>query len=83
MTRELRKKIAIVGAAETDKLGTIPLSRLSLHAQAARNALNDAGLTLQDVDGLLTAGPTPAELSEYLGIVASFLDGTSVGAPRS
>ncbi|HJN93762.1 MAG TPA: thiolase [Dehalococcoidia bacterium] len=80
MVESIRHKIAIVGAAETDTLGTQPdMPRLALHAQAARNALADAGLRLSDVDGILSAGASPNELSEYLGIVPRFLDGTSVG----
>ncbi len=79
-TESIRHKVAIVGAAETDKLGTQPgISRLALHAQAARNALADAGLSLNDVDGLLCAGSSPREVIEYLGIVPRYVDGTSVG----
>ena len=80
MAYDLRRKVAIVGADETDELGTLPeMSRLALHAQAARNALRDAGLRVQDVDGILCAGASPAEISEYLGIVPRFIDGTAVG----
>ena len=36
--------VAIVGAAETTKLGVIPeMSQIQLHADAALNALADAG----------------------------------------
>ena len=42
---QIRHKVAIVGAAEIDDLGQLPhMSRLALHAQAARNALDDAGI---------------------------------------
>ena len=76
----LNRQVAIVGAAETDKLGVLPQhSRLSLHAEAIRNALADAGLKLSDVDGLLSAEANPNELSEYLGILPRFIDGTGVG----
>ncbi len=38
------KSIAIVGAAETTKLGVIPdMSQIQLHADAALNAMADAG----------------------------------------
>ena len=80
MANDVRHKVAIVGTAETDVLGTQPeMSMLGLHAQAAMNALADAGLTVNDVDGLLTAGPSPNEVAEYLGIVPRYVDGTSVG----
>ena len=50
-------KVAIVGAAETTALGRIPqMSQIQLHADAALNALADAGLTLKDIDGVATAG---------------------------
>ena len=56
--------IAIVGAAETTKLGKIPdVSQLQLHADAALNALADAGLTPKDIDGVATAGESPTNLS--------------------
>ena len=39
------KSIAIVGAAETTNLGVIPdMSQIQLHADAALNAMADAGL---------------------------------------
>lgn len=71
--------VAIIGAAET-ALGRRPdVSRLGLHAEAARLALADAGLRLRDVDGLFSSVADPNELSEYLGLVPRFVDGTSVG----
>lgn len=77
---ELRGKVAIVGASESDEIGVVPhKSALTLHAEAARNALNDAGLAIGDVDGLFTAGATSAQLGEYLGIAPRYSDGTNVG----
>lgn len=77
---ELRGKVAIVGASESNAIGVVPhKSALTLHAEAARNALNDAGLTIGDVDGLFTAGVTSGQLGEYLGIVPRYSDGTNVG----
>ncbi|HEY5861198.1 MAG TPA: thiolase [Actinomycetota bacterium] len=75
-----QKSIAIVGAAETTEMGKIPdLSQLGLHADAALNALADAGLTAKDIDGIATAGESPVNLAQYLGIVPTWVDGTSVG----
>lgn len=72
--------VAIVGAAETTELGRIPeLSQIGLHADAALNALADAGLSPKDIDGVATAGHNPVELSHYLGITPEWMDGTSVG----
>lgn len=72
--------VAIVGAAETDEVGVLPaMSELELHAQAARNALDDAGLAPADIDGIATAGPLPIEVSHHLGITPRWLDGTIIG----
>ena len=76
----LSKKVAIVGVDESDEIGICEgKTALMLHAEAARNALRDAGLELSDVDGLLTAGPSVMQLAEYLGIQPSFFDSTTVG----
>jgi acetyl-CoA acetyltransferase len=73
-------RVAIVGAAETTELGTIPnTSQLELHCDAALNALQDAGLSPRDIDGVATAGETPTALSFHLGITPTWVDGTSVG----
>ena len=51
----LRNKVAIVGVGESD-IGKVPgTSGLGLNAQACSRALDDAGLKVPDVDGLLTA----------------------------
>ena len=72
--------IAVVGAAETTELGKIPhLSQQQLHADAALNAMADAGLTAKDIDGIATAGERPTDLAYYLGITPTWVDGTSVG----
>ena len=72
--------IAIVGAAETTVLGVVPnLSKIQLHADAALNALRDAGLRPQEIDGVATAGDSPVAIAHYLGIVPKWVDGTSVG----
>ena len=49
--------MAIVGASETDTVGVIPdTSAIQLHAEAALNALADAGLKPSDIDAVLCAG---------------------------
>jgi acetyl-CoA acetyltransferase len=76
----LSKKVAVVGVDESDQIGIAEgKTSLMLHAEAARNALNDAGLTLDDVDFLGTAGPSVMQLAEYLGIQPKYMDGTTVG----
>jgi acetyl-CoA acetyltransferase len=75
-----RNSVAVVGAAETTKLGTIPdLTVLGLHADAALNALADAGLRPSDIDGLACAVETPPAVAGYLGLKPRWIDGTMVG----
>lgn len=73
------RQIVIAGAAESDELGILPnKSNLSLHAEAAYNALDDCGLQMKDVDALLSTYNVP-QLSEYFGIVPTYADGTMFG----
>jgi acetyl-CoA acetyltransferase len=76
----VRGQVAIVGADETTRLGVIPdMSAIELHADAARNAIRDAGLTNADIDGVACAGQSPVAMAHYLGITPRYLDGTTVG----
>jgi acetyl-CoA acetyltransferase len=79
--QELRNSVCIVGVDESDEIGTLPhKSQLSLHLEAIHNAVRDAGLRIDDVDGIFTAGQhSPALLGEALGITPRYVDGTSVG----
>ncbi|MCI0811175.1 MAG: thiolase, partial [Chloroflexi bacterium] len=75
-----QRDIAIVGVAESDEMGNVPnKSSLQHHAEAAHNALEDAGLAKSDVDGLLTAGGSTMVTAEYMGINPTFTDSTTVG----
>ena len=77
---DLRKSVAIVGAAESDEIGVVEhKSALQHHAEAAHNALEDAGLAKSDVDGLFTAGFSTLATGEYLGIQPRYTDTTAVG----
>ncbi|HUN43167.1 MAG TPA: acetyl-CoA acetyltransferase [Acetobacteraceae bacterium] len=79
-----RGSVAIVGAAESD-LGAVAalMSPIDLMAQGIHRALEDAALTLQDVDGVFCA-TTQARTSvmslvEYLGLPDAYTDSTIVG----
>ena len=75
-----QKAVAVVGASETTQLGVVPgMSQIQLHADAALNAMKDAGLKPSDIDGIATAVETPQQLAQYLGITPTYVDGTSVG----
>ncbi len=74
------RSVAVVGAAETTRLGKIPdMSVIGLHADGALNALADAGLKPADIDGVATAGESPTAIAHYLGITPTWVDGTAVG----
>lgn len=79
--KELRSSVCVVGADESDEIGTLPhKSQLTLHIEAVRNAVHDAGLMIGAVDGLFTAGQhSPATIGEALGITPRYVDGTTVG----
>jgi acetyl-CoA acetyltransferase len=75
-----RSRTAVVGAAETTQLGVIPnMSQVQLHADAAFNAVRDAGISISDIDGIATAGESPESLAHYLGITPTWIDATGVG----
>jgi acetyl-CoA acetyltransferase len=77
------KRVAIVGADESDEIGIVPHKGvLQLHAEAALNALEDAGIDKREVDGVFTcgAGWSPSmQVAEYLGIEPRYTDSTAVG----
>jgi len=76
----VRGRVAIVGAAETDRLGVIPdCSALQLHAEAARNAIRDCGIDRREIDGFAAAGQSPVAVAHHLGLVPRWLDGTAIG----
>jgi acetyl-CoA acetyltransferase len=82
--RELRGSIAVVGVAESD-LGEVGphLNSLDLIGQATARALDDAGLSKSDIDGLFTHSAffqlPPVATAEYLGIRPRYSDSTAVG----
>src|SRR6266487_4467186 len=74
---------AIVGVAESDLGRTPGKTVLQLQAQAARAALEDAGLRFEEVDALFCAGgwawAPNLMLAEYLGIRPKYTDSTNIG----
>ena len=79
-----RGSVAIVGAAESD-IGAVAalMSPMDLMAQGVSRALDDAGLTLKDVDGVFCATTqvrtSAMSLVEYLGLPDAYTDSTIVG----
>lgn len=82
MTQNLSRSIAIAGVAESD-LGKVPgKTALELQAQAAGRALRDAGIALNEVDGVFAHTDdrfSSLQLSEYLGLTPRYVDSTNVG----
>ncbi len=77
------KRAAIVGVAESDLGRTPDKTVLQLQLQAARAALDDAGLQFSDVEALFCAGhwawSPNLMLAEYLGIRPKYTDTTNIG----
>ncbi|MDP2727572.1 MAG: thiolase family protein [Dehalococcoidia bacterium] len=73
----LKNKVALVGIGET-KIGKLPgMGVAQLQAQAAKRAIEDAGLSKEDIDGVFLPPPyfalmmQPAtRVIEYLGLTA-------------
>lgn len=71
---------AIVGAAESTDIGTVPdLSSMGLALDGAANALADAGLKASDIDGLTVAHLPVGNVAQQLGVYPRWVDGTSIG----
>ncbi len=79
---DLTKAAAIVGIHEHITRYAPDKSELQIMGESVIKALEDAGLTKKDVDGLLTAGNirnSGLNLADYLDMYPSMLDNTSVG----
>jgi acetyl-CoA acetyltransferase len=73
---------AIVGVAdEVSPTGVLERYGRDLHTSVARAALDDAGLTFADVDGLAAVGNLmqASELAEHLGVRPRWVDNTMTG----
>lgn len=82
MSRYSDSPVYITGVAEAPLGEVVDQSELSMIALAARAALDDAGLTRQDVDGLFVnylgeAGSV--HVGEYLGIQPRYADSSDLG----
>ena len=72
----LRDKYAIVGTGKS-RLGQVGANSLALLEEAIKNALDEAGLTNKDVDGVVVRGPDDVyshhqQVAARLGVDASF-----------
>jgi acetyl-CoA C-acetyltransferase len=73
----------IVGAYEHPTRQADSLSVARLHADVAKGALEDAGLSKNDIDGYFCAGDAPGlgttTMAEYLGLKLRHVDSTECG----
>ncbi|MYZ46863.1 thiolase domain-containing protein [Propylenella binzhouense] len=73
----------IAGAFEHPKRSLPDKTVPQIHAEVAVGALNDAGLSLRDVDAFFCAGDAPGfggiSMAEYLGLKLSYIDSTDTG----
>ncbi|HIM49168.1 MAG TPA: hypothetical protein EYM32_09905, partial [Dehalococcoidia bacterium] len=80
---DLKHAAAIVGIHEHVTRYAPDKSELQIQGESVIKALEDAGLTKQDVDGLLTASSsarnTGLNLADYLNMYPRFVDNTTVG----
>src|SRR4051812_47471808 len=75
----LRGKAAIAGVTDAvSPTGELELTGRALEAQMVKEALDDAGLSLSDIDGVCHSG-NAIQLAEFLGITARFTDSTMTG----
>ena len=79
----IRRKACIAGAFEHPTRKAPDKTVAQLHAEVARGALADAGLTLADVDGYFCAGDAPGlganNMADYLGLNVRHVDTTDTG----
>ncbi len=79
----IKGKACIAGIYEHPTRKADDKSLAQLHAEAARGALDDAGLTRNDVDGYFCAGDAPGlgplSMVDYMGLRVRHMDTTETG----
>ncbi|HPU53375.1 MAG TPA: thiolase domain-containing protein, partial [Burkholderiaceae bacterium] len=79
----IRGKAYIAGAFEHPTRKAENTTVAQLHAECAKGALEDAGLSLRDIDGYFCAGDAPGmgglAMVDYLGLKVRHVDSTDVG----
>ena len=79
----IKRAACIAGIYEHPTRNAPDKSLAQLHAEVARGALEDAGLSKDDVDGYFCAGDAPGmgpiSMVDYLGLKPRHVDSTDVG----
>jgi acetyl-CoA C-acetyltransferase len=83
LSMTIKRKACIAGAWEHPTRKAPDKTTAQLHAECARGALQDSGLSLSDVDGYFCAGDAPGlgalSMADYLGLRLRHLDTTETG----
>ncbi|MFT0851812.1 thiolase [Achromobacter sp. F4_2707] len=81
--KRLRGSAAIAGVGHAGIGNATGFTEMEILVQAAHRAVEDAGLTMQDIDGIATASVTASmwvmPVIEHLGIKPTFIEGTMLG----
>lgn len=81
--KELRGKVAVAGVGQAGIGQANGFTEMEILIQAAHRAVSDAGLSLQDIDGITTASVASTmwvmPVIEHLGIKPTFIDSTMIG----
>ncbi|HSZ51152.1 MAG TPA: thiolase domain-containing protein [Caulobacteraceae bacterium] len=79
----IKGKAYVVGAWEHPRREIPDLSTAQVHAECARGALEDAGLSLSDIDAYYCAGDAPGfgamSMADYMGLKLRHMDSTETG----
>src|SRR5438874_326909 len=79
----IKGKAYIAGVFEHPTRKADDTSLAQLHAEVAKGALQDAGLTKDDVDGYFCAGDAPGlgplSMADYMGLKVRHIDTTETG----
>lgn len=78
----LRGKVAVAGVYEHPTRFAPDKTAYQIHAESARGALADAGLSIADVDGFFTSGVGPIgilSLAQHLNLRPVHLDSQAIG----
>src|SRR5205814_2826142 len=79
----IKGKAYIVGIYEHPTRKAEDKSLAQLHAESAKGAIEDAGLTKSDIDGYFCAGDAPGlgplSMADYMGLKLRHMDSTDSG----
>ena len=79
----IKRKVCIVGAYEHPTRKAEDKSVAQLHAEVAKGAMADAGLSRADIDGYACAGDAPGlgplAMIDYMNLKVRYMDSTDTG----